>query len=234
MKYSKGKARERRTRLVEAEKNVKRYELICGNDPSQNNVNNLEVAKQEYELLHDYIVRGCIVRSRINWYENGEKNSKYFLNLEKTRRGKTAVRRLYDFTGKITVNPRSIINELRDYYQTSYSNHDSEESEEFAPDFLENPNTPSLSNNSKMTCEGLLTCAECFETLKKFPNDKTPGNDGLTAEFYKTFWNLLGQQLTDSLNYSFEHGELSSSQKQATIKLIDKKDRDRRYINFLF
>ena len=81
-----------------------------------------------------------------------------------------------------------------------------------------------------MTCEGLLTYAECSEALKKVPNSKSPGNDELTAEFYKTSWNLLGQQLTDSLNYSFEHGELSTSQKQAIIKLIDKKDRDRRYI----
>ena len=64
--------------------------------------------------------------------------------------------------------------------------------------------------------------------FRKVP--KSPGNDGLTAEFYKTSWNLLGQQLTDSLNYSFEHGELSTSQKQAIIKLIDKKDRNRRYI----
>ena len=139
--------------------------------------------------------------------------------MEKTRRGKTAVRRLYDSTGKITVNPKVIINELRDYYQKLYSNHDSEEGEEFASDFLENPNIPSLSNNSTMTCERLLTCAECFEALKKFPNAKSPRNDGLTAEF----WNLLGQQLTDSLNYSFEHGELSTSQKQAIIKLNDKK-----------
>ena len=54
------------------------------------------------------------------------------LNLEKTRCGKTAVRRLYDSTGKITVNPRSIINELRDYYQTLYSNYDYEEGEAFA------------------------------------------------------------------------------------------------------
>ena len=225
MKYSKGKARERRARLAEAEKNGKRYLLICDNDPSQNNVNDLEVAKQEYALLRDYIVR-----SRINWYENGEKNSKYFLNLEKARRGKTAVRRLYDSTGKITVNPRSIINELGDYYQTLYSNHESEEGEEFASDFLENPNIPSLSSNSTMTCEGLLMCTECFEALKKFPNGKTPGNEGLMAEFYKTFCYLLGQQLTDFLNYSFEQGELSTSQKQAIVKLIDKKDKDRRYI----
>ena len=71
---------------------------------------------------------------------------------------------------------------------------------------------------------------ECHKALQKFPNGKTPGNDGLTAEFYKCFWNLLGQQLTDSLNFSFENGELSNSQKQAVIRLIDKKDRDRRYI----
>ena len=135
IKYSKEKAKERRARLAEAEKKVKRCELICDNDPSPNNVNDLEAAKHEYDLLHDYIVRGCIVRSRINWYENGEKNSKYFLNLEKTRRGKTAVRRLYDSAGKITVNPKFIINELRDYYQELYSNHDFEEGEEFASDF---------------------------------------------------------------------------------------------------
>ena len=48
-----------------------------------------------------------------------------------------------------------------------------------------------------------------------FSNGKAPGNDGLTAEFYKSFWDLLG--------------ELSNSQEQAIIRLIDKKDKDRRY-----
>ena len=77
--------------------------------------------------------------------------------------------------------------------------------------------------------QGKLLCAERYKALLMFPNGKSPGKDGLTAEFYKGFWNLLGQQLTDSLNFSFEHGELSNSQKQAIIRLIDKKDRDRRY-----
>ena len=69
-----------------------------------------------------------------------------------------------------------------------------------------------------------------YQCVKKFSNGKAPGNDGLTAEFYKCFWNLLGQQLTDSLNFSFVHGALSNSQRQAIIKLIDRKDRGRKYI----
>ena len=34
----------------------------------------------------------------------------------------------------------------------------------------------------------------------------------------------------DSLNYSYDHGELSQSQKEAVITLIQKKDKDRRLI----
>ena len=52
----------------------------------------------------------------------------------------------------------------------------------------------------------------------------------LTAEFYKTFWNSVGHLLVDSLNYSYDHGELSNTQKQAIIKLIEKK-RERQEIH---
>ena len=54
------------------------------------------------------------------------------------------------------------------------------------------------------------------------------GNDGLTIEFYRAFWHTLGNLMVDSLNYSYDYGELSNSQKQAIITLIEKKDNDRR------
>ena len=37
--------------------------------------------------------------------------------------------------------------------------------------------------------------------------------------------------MVDSLNYSYDHGELSNSQKQAIITLIEKKDKDKRYLS---
>ena len=72
---------------------------------------------------------------------------------------------------------------------------------------------------------------EAFKSaICSFKNNKTPGNDGLTVEFYKAFWNQKGNMLVDCLNYSHEHGELSSSQKQALIILLEKENRDRRFI----
>ena len=115
------------------------------------------------------------------------------------------------------------------FYQNLYSNQDSQDSDGIYAELLNNVTMPKVSEASKLLSEGELSIQECYSALLKFPNGKTPGN-GLTAEFYKTFWNLLGQQLTDSSNYSYQQGELSNTQKQAIIKLIEKKDRDRRYI----
>ena len=57
-----------------------------------------------------------------------------------------------------------------------------------------------------------------------------PGNDGISAEFYKTFWNSVGELMTDSSNCSFDSGEMSDSHKQTIITLIDKKGKDQMFL----
>ena len=64
-----------------------------------------------------------------------------------------------------------------------------------------------LSEQSMTACEGKLSLVECYKALQMFSIGKAPGNDGLTADFYKGFWNLLGQQFTDALNYSQDPGK---------------------------
>ena len=55
-------------------------------------------------------------------------------------------------------------------------------------------------------------------------SEKTPGSDGLPCEFYKVFWNDLAEILLNALNFSFETGQLSISQRRGIVKLIPKKD----------
>jgi len=59
---------------------------------------------------------------------------------------------------------------------------------------------------------------------------KTPRNDGIPIEFYKIFWPLIGEFMIASFNEAFDNKEMSSSQKQALITLIEKKGKDRNYL----
>ena len=75
-----------------------------------------------------------------------------------------------------------------------------------------------------------MTVSECFNTLKSFQTNKTPGNDGLMVEFYLAFWPILGKQFEYSFNYAHNYDELSNSQKQAVITLVEKKGKGQRLI----
>ena len=52
----------------------------------------------------------------------------------------------------------------------------------------------------------------------------------MTKEFYETFWDDLKEVILDSVREAKEIGYLSTSQRPAIIKLIEKKDRGKRFI----
>ena len=58
--------------------------------------------------------------------------------------------------------------------------------------------------------------------LKTLQHGKSPGEDGFTAEFYLEFFDLLGEDLIESLNAAFRTGKLSISQRRGIINLITK------------
>ena len=62
-----------------------------------------------------------------------------------------------------------------------------------------------------------------MKAFKKEPKNKLPRNDGITKEFYEAFWDYLKTPLLLSANKDFKVEELSTSQKQVVIKLIEKK-----------
>ena len=72
--------------------------------------------------------------------------------------------------------------------------------------------------------EGKLTIEECVKSLSSFKPNKSLGKDGSTAEFYKFLEHGGGggELLVASLNYSYDVGELSNSQKKAIIILLEK------------
>ena len=97
-------------------------------------------------------------------------------------------------------------------------------------DFLNVIDVPKLSEDQVNLCEKDLTEKDLYKSLRSMQNEKSPGNDGLTKEFYETFWDDLKDIFGNSVREAKEIGHLSTSQRQAIIKLIEKKDRDKRFI----
>ena len=88
--------------------------------------------------------------------------------------------------------------------------------------YLRQINISILMEEQSQTCESPITESELLNALKSISNNKSPGDDGLTKESYETFWEEVKISLCNSITKSYNR-ELSASQKQAVIKLIEKR-----------
>lgn len=57
--------------------------------------------------------------------------------------------------------------------------------------------------------------------------NKTPCLDGLTAEFYSTFWPYLGPLLVEVFHESYRESELCESMKVSVTSLVHERDAKR-------
>ena len=103
--------------------------------------------------------------------------------------------------------------EAKNYYESLYTSI-TELSNEYDDIFFPENIEAKLTDDQKISCEGELSAAECFESLKTMEMDRSPGTDGLPAEFYKVFLNDVSTHLLASLNSSFSEGHLSISQRR--------------------
>lgn len=210
--YSKSKAKSTRKdyenlerQLAEIEKKKEWYD----NERMTKQYN--EVRAKLEERTSNYITEGLIMRSKVQWFEHGEKSNAYFPNLVKRRKSKTHVRKLVEKSGDELTDPQKILDRLRDYFGHIYENK-SVFTESECLQFISQAKTNKLNEKERMEAEGHLTIQECYNSLKTMGSNKTPGNDGLSKEFYMSFWNELGRDMVDSLNHSFDQGQLSTTQ----------------------
>jgi len=227
--YSKERAKKRRDEIKILEEKCKQIEEII-DEQDRNDHTEYSNLKQQLEKFMTEKTEGTILRAKARWYEHGERSSKYFLNLEKRNYTKKTIKKL-NVNGKMIENPTDILEAQKEFYSSLYKS--SRKSTE-VPITVKNKflqtKSPTLSKDERNECEGKLSISECYKALKTFQDGKSPGNDGLTAEFYKQFWPLVAKMIVDSFNAAFDDGTLGISHRQAVITLIEKKGKDRTFL----
>jgi len=191
----------------------------------------LQEKEQALENIYEEKAHGFYIRSKAQWAEDGEKSSKFFLNLERKHSEMKTIQKLI-VDGKEITNPNDILNAELAFYRDLYSLNDNQSHNNL--DHLDSvflqETLPKLDNESQSQCEGGVTTQECWNAVNSMTKGKSPGTDGLPCEFYKVFWNQICNPLVNSLNHSYEKGELSVSQKRGIITLLPKKDKSPLYL----
>ena len=227
--FSKDKIRKSREHIKILQEQICIFEKSLNEELISKNSDYLLV-KQELEECYDKMVEGAIIRSRVQWYEHGEKSSKYFFSLEQKNKIKSSVRTILSKDGSNNItDPNEILMEIKDFFRKKsckkYNN-----SEENCFEFIKNVPVLKLSTEASTLCSQNISLAEVKSILNTMSRNKAPGNDGLPVEFYLVFFDLLGPLLTDCINQNYEEGNLTNSQRQAVVSLFEKPSKDNRLL----
>ena len=178
----------------------------------------LSEKRKQLEDLTTQKVRGACIRTKFNMQNYLDSPTKFFFNLEKKEGCRRTLSFLENEQGEVTTDSSKIHSITKDFYKNLYtkSQTSTKAQEKLHADL------PTLSVDAKDFLESGLSFEEFSEVIKNSPQNKTPGIDGLSFEFYKTFWKTIGPDLFDVFKFSTENGTLPKSCTRSIITLLPK------------
>ena len=171
----------------------------------------MNIYGKELESIYDHIAEGIRIRSKCDWYEHGEKSTKFFLNLEKKSGNQNHIRKLIIDEKQIDGNIE-IFKKIENFYETLFKTQSFKNVSEIE-NFLCGIVTPPLNNGQINLSKKDLSETDLYSAMKNMQNNKSPGSDGLTKEFYEGFWDEIKELLIASATEAKQRGELSISQR---------------------
>ena len=190
-------------------------------DPSNANskylYNKIDQEINQVEILK---AEGAKIHSKAQWREDSETSSRYFCSLEKKRGAEKSMRSVQHFkNGPIVTGIKDMLEQTRQFYVDLYTE---ERIEDDAQETILSKITLKLTKTQVELCKGAVTHDKITEAIKQTQNDKSLGTDALTYEFYKAFWHLVGKDLVQVFNNSFEQMRLLDSQNYGPLTLLFK------------
>ena len=192
----------------------------------------IESKKEELENLRKEKLNGIIVRSRVRWAEEGEKPTEYFCSLESRNYVNKTIPKVIKDDGSIINNQEEILIEVRNFYKDLYAcrNDNTDQDLEIENVLNSISSNPKLDEEDRSHLEGELSDSEILTVLKKMKNNKSPGSDGFTAEFFKFFYNDFKVFIRKAINEGYSEGKLSITQRHGAITCLPKGDKPKQYL----
>ena len=183
----------------------------------------MENVNQKENDLKKYQISGNLTRVKNKTLNNIYAKSKDLDRKEEFNKGTSKFIFRIKTNNTTFTEKHDILNEIQQFYQNLYSSQNIPDNSIYK--YLENFEPPTLTNTQKENIGQYITEKEVDTVIKLLNKNKSPGNDGITAEFYQAFRPQLVPILTELYNNSFLQNNLPKEFKQGIITLIFKNKR---------
>ena len=218
VRFSKQKARSTREREIKQMHIINTLQKEFDLNQCSADLLRLEEAKALLEEIRKPKIMGLITRSRVNWFEEGERCTKYFLSLEKRNTTKKSIQSLKVDT-EVTTNKQKILDlfseNLKQKYQKQFSLRNSNE-------YLKMHIKRKLSETQKRALDEPISLEELRSALVKMKKGKSPGSNGFTADFFKHFWRYIGVFLYRAFSEALNNQTILKSHQESIVTFIPK------------
>ena len=187
----------------------------------------MEMTRMELEEKSLERAKGVMFRSKAKWYEEGEKNTKYFYQLEKAKYNAKTCFKIISEDNIELEDPQQILEVQKSFYKNLYQE---DEDVHFA---LANRYGVLVPEEVRENQEQQLTMIDLEQAIKTMKNNKTPGQDGIPVDFYKVFWSMLKGSFYSMVLATFQDQILHNTARQGILNLIPKANKDTRYVKNL-
>ena len=160
--------------------------------------------------------KGVQVRAKAQILDSNEDPSAYFIHKE-IHQGKKKVIEQVEVDGVLKDKQEEIVNAFKNFYTDLYT---AEGVQELPNDYLQG--LPQLDDNDDLGSK--ITLDEIRQALNQMDNNKSPGPDGLSKEFYLQYFELVAPLLVNLYDHIFTNGQLTNSMKVSYITLICKNE----------
>ncbi|GJV90452.1 RNA-directed DNA polymerase, eukaryota [Tanacetum coccineum] len=173
-----------------------------------------ELLKQ-YHDIHSVETRESIQKAKIKWAVEGDENSKFFHGMINRKRANLAVKGVM-IDGEWVDDPSKVKDEFRDYFASRFCDPGIRHG-------VINFNFPNRLNiDQSGELEAPISRDEIRRAVWDCGENKSPGPDGFTFEFFRKFWNIVGPDLCLAVEWFFHHASFPVGCNSSFIALIPK------------
>ncbi|XP_070011185.1 uncharacterized protein [Nicotiana sylvestris] len=158
-------------------------------------------------------------KSRAVWITVGDSNTKFFHRHLKARQARNRICTICNELGQKLTDPLLVEQQFISFFEDLLGTRDSE-----LPCLDVNiaRNGPCLNREQQLNMIKSVSDSEILQGLKELPSDKAPAIDGFPVEFFKKYWNIVGEEVIKAVKEFFESGKLMKNVCNATITLVPK------------